>query len=96
MNNTTVDSLSYYNSTSELYWVIPLVIPELVSLLCLISAIYGMFQGIEIGHPIYAVLFTNLVVATTSTILNMFLFPNPCNKKDVTAPPGSTRENATM
>ena len=73
INSTFV---SHYNNSSELYWVIPMVIPEFASLICLLSGIYGMFQGIEVCHPIYAVLFTNLVSALLSTILNLVLFTN--------------------
>jgi hypothetical protein len=50
------------NSNSEEdYPSYPIIIPDCASLLLLMSGIYGMFQGIEIGHPIYTVLFTNLV-----------------------------------
>ena len=73
INSTFV---SHYNNSSELYWVIPMVIPEFASLICLLSGIYGMFHGIEVCHPIYAVLFTNLVSALLSTILNLVLFTN--------------------
>jgi len=44
------------------YSTFPVIIPECADLLFLLSGIYGMNQGIEIGHPIYAgVNFTDIV-----------------------------------
>jgi hypothetical protein len=50
------------------------VMPEYFNLLFLICGLYGMYQGIEIGHPVYAVLFLNLLVPTISTILDIAVF----------------------
>ena len=39
-----------------------------------IVGIFGMFNGVQISHPIFSVLFTNLVVGLISTFLNIFGF----------------------
>jgi hypothetical protein len=37
------------------------IIPDIVSVLILVLALLGMYQGIEISHPVFSVLFANLV-----------------------------------
>jgi hypothetical protein len=50
------------------------VLPEYINLFFLTCGLYGMYQGIEIGHPVYAVLFLNLIVSTMSTVLDIVVF----------------------
>jgi hypothetical protein len=38
-----------------------LVLPEFIIFLLLLATISAIYRGVEIGHPIYAVLFANLV-----------------------------------
>jgi len=38
-----------------------LVLPDHANLILLLFAVYGMYQGIEIRHPLYSVLFMNLI-----------------------------------
>ena len=54
---------------------VTLVIPELIYLFIFLLGIYGMYQGIEIQHPLYAVLFLNLLVPSTFTAVNIIAFP---------------------
>ena len=54
---------------------VTLVIPEFIYLVIFILGIYGMYQGIEIQHPLYAVLFLNLLVPSTFTAVNITAFP---------------------
>ena len=75
MNNIII-SMSQFINKSELFWNTLILFPDCTSLVCLLAGICGMFQGIEVCHPIYAVLFTNLVSALLSTILNLVLFTN--------------------
>ena len=51
-----------------------LLLPEYANLLLFIAGIFGMFNGVEISHPIFSVLFTNLVMGLISTFLNIFGF----------------------
>jgi hypothetical protein len=48
--------------------------PELINMAFLLLGIYGMYRGIEIQHPLYAILFCNLIVPLISTIINTTVF----------------------
>jgi hypothetical protein len=48
--------------------------PELINMAFLLLGIYGMYRGIEIQHPLYAILFCNLIVPLISTIINITVF----------------------
>ena len=48
-----------------------LLLPEYANLLLFIAGIFGMYNGVEISHPIFSVLFANLVMGLVSTILNI-------------------------
>ena len=50
------------------------LIPELLNVLLLGLGVYEMHEGIEIGHPVYALLFANLVVALISSLLGLVSF----------------------
>ena len=51
-----------------------LVVPEFVNFILLTIGLLEMYQGIEIGHPIYAILFANLLVALSSSFLGIISF----------------------
>ena len=51
-----------------------IIIPELINMAFLLLGIYGMYRGIEVQHPLYAVLFSNLIVALLSSIINTTVF----------------------
>ena len=51
-----------------------LVVPEFVNFILLTIGLLEMYQGIEIGHPIYAILFANLLVALSSSFLGIVAF----------------------
>ncbi len=48
-------------------------IPDVLDFIVLAIAVYGMYKGIEISHPIYALLFTNLTFALFATAINLFV-----------------------
>jgi len=50
------------------------IIPEYFNIFILLAVIYGMFCGIEVGHPIYAVLFINLIVPLCATLAEILFF----------------------
>ncbi len=50
------------------------IAPEVINLVFLLLGIYGMYRGIEIQHPLYAILFCNLIVPLISTIINTTVF----------------------
>jgi hypothetical protein len=50
------------------------VVPEYFNLFFLSCGLYGMYQGVEISHPLYAVLFLNLTVSLISTMLDIAAF----------------------
>ncbi len=52
-----------------------LIVPETINIWLLLIGIYGMYQGIQIIHPIYAVLFLNLLVQFVSSGISLVAFP---------------------
>ena len=71
-NSTSSD---IYNNDNPIYILqIISVLPEYFNLFLLSCGIYGMYQGIEISHPLYAVLFQNLIVSLISTLLDIIVF----------------------
>jgi len=48
--------------------------PEVLNLVLLAAGLCGMYLGIEIGHPVYSLLFTNLVFPFTVTVINLVSF----------------------
>ena len=71
-NSTYSDSYSTDNPTYILQ--IFCVMPEYINLFFLTCGLYGMYQGIEIAHPLYAVLFLNLIVPLISSLLDIAIF----------------------
>jgi len=72
-NITNSDSKAFSNTTLVIGdW---LGSPEYFNLLFLLMTVYGMYQGIEINHPLYAVLFADLIVATIFMVVNILGFP---------------------
>lgn len=56
------------------------IVSTQVTLECLSSAVlfcgsYLIYKGIEIGHPVYAVILANLIGTLASSLLNSALFP---------------------
>jgi hypothetical protein len=54
--------------------VVPISV-EVINVTVLLIGVYQMYFGIEIGHPIYGLLFLNLVLALVSSLINIFIFP---------------------
>ena len=48
---------------------------DITNIIVLTSGICLMYFGIEICHPMYAILFTNLVVTVISSLINVLVFP---------------------
>jgi hypothetical protein len=72
-NNST--SSDTYNNDYPIYALqIICVLPEYLNLFFLFCGLYGMYQGIEIAHPLYAVLFLNLIVPLVATILDIIVY----------------------
>ena len=80
------ENMTYHNTSSEmvegndnailsLTITSILVAPEFVNLIFLIIGIYGMQKGIEISHPLYAILFLNLITSLAVTLINISAFP---------------------
>jgi hypothetical protein len=51
-----------------------IIAPDYINLVLLITFIYGMYYGIEIQHPLFAVLFLDLVVVLLFDLVNILLF----------------------
>ena len=71
---------TYYHKNSahvgggRLQRMVGLVWPEFCNCLLLGIGLYEMYQGIEIGHPVYAILFSNLLVAFIFSFIGIFAF----------------------
>ena len=49
------------------------ILSELIGLVLLSFGMVGMFNGIEIGHPVYSVLFSNICFNFSTTFFNFVL-----------------------
>jgi hypothetical protein len=49
--------------------------PGCINTFLLSVGLYQMYSGIEIAHPVYAVLFCNLLVTLISSMIDVFIFP---------------------
>jgi len=77
MNLSVSESLPNYqleNNTLTMILQTAMIVPEYFNLVFLLAGIYGMYQGIEIKHPLYAVIFLNLIVALFFTLLDLAVF----------------------
>ena len=52
-----------------------MIVPECLNLFFLISGVYGMYRGVEINHPLYAILFADMIVPMICSTINIFSFP---------------------
>jgi hypothetical protein len=55
--------------------VIVQIILELFSSAIIIFVVYKMYKEIEISHPVYAIIFSNLITSLLSSLLNSIIFP---------------------
>ena len=64
------------NSTQSwpIYLSGAIVAPEFINLFLLGSAVYVMYNGIEILHPIYSVLFLNTSIALLHSVFDIVIF----------------------
>jgi amino acid transporter len=53
------------------------VCPECVNIVLLSTGIFQMFKGIEIDHPVFNILFLNLIITLVSSLINILAFPLP-------------------
>ncbi len=75
MNNSSSISEVIQNiGESNIFLQFCLVLPEYVCFVFLLIGMYTMFHGIEIIHPLYTVLFLNLLVSCLSTVINIAAF----------------------
>jgi hypothetical protein len=72
-NNSTSSDICNIDNPIYILQIIS-VLPEYFNLFFLFCGIYGMYQGIEISHPLYAVLFQNLIVSLISSVLDIIVF----------------------
>ena len=49
--------------------------PDYLNVILLSAGMYGMYHGVEIQHPLYLVLFLNLVASWVSSLMNIVGFP---------------------
>lgn len=66
--------------SKEEYILFPVCL-EVGSSILLLLGIHQMYVGIEINHPVYGILFGNLMFALVSSLINIFVFPFLTNFK---------------
>jgi hypothetical protein len=66
-------SLVHQNETVEMVFI-PICL-ELFNIMMLFAGMCLMYLGIEISHPVYGLLFSNLIVTTISSLINVLVFP---------------------
>jgi hypothetical protein len=49
-------------------------VPEYVNIILLSLAIYGMYQGIEIKHPLFTILFVTLIEAFLTSVTEILAY----------------------
>ena len=67
-----------------------LVIPDFFNLVLLSMTVYGMYQGIEIQHPLYAVLFADVILPTICSVVTILSFAFISNLKFIVLSNGTT------
>jgi hypothetical protein len=70
LNESFAPDAAVLNTTFS--WI--LILPECSNAVFLMAGIYGMFHGIEISHPLYAVLFLSLWVPFLATAAELAAF----------------------
>ena len=58
--------------SSSAQWIV--FSPDILSIVLLTLAIHGMYLGIEVGHPIYSVLFANIIFPLVFTLAGTVAF----------------------
>jgi hypothetical protein len=71
--NTSFQIVNDTAAISEISYV-PIIL-ELFNIILLLACTCLIYSGIEISHPVYAVLFYNLVIALLSSFINSMIFP---------------------
>ena len=72
-NITNLEANNLVNNNSNLDIGLPvlLVIPDYFNLLFLLAAVLFMYHGVEISHPLYFILFVNLVIPLFASVTNI-------------------------
>jgi hypothetical protein len=73
MENSSITELGasdYDNLTFTSKLIV--VVPDFVNLITLFFGMYGMHQGIEIQHPLYSLLFINLLAGPPGAARDYF------------------------
>jgi hypothetical protein len=74
LGNYPVNSSFAHQNETIVMVVIPVCL-ELVNIMMLTAGMCLLYLGIEISHPIYGILFSNLIVTTISSLINVLVFP---------------------
>ena len=72
--NSTSDFVSNNSLSLSIEMPILLVIPDYIIPIFLLIAVYGMYHGVEISHPLYSVLFLNLIFTLCASVINISAF----------------------
>jgi hypothetical protein len=71
--NATVDLFQEIDKFSTLTTFM-FIVPECINIIVLVIVLYGMYQGIEIKHPLYSILFANMIITLASSVTDIIAF----------------------
>ena len=75
-NNSVINSSALTTNMPYL-----LVIPEYFNICLLLIGVYGIYRGVEISHPIYFILFVNLIIPLSVSVINIIAYQITSTKK---------------
>ena len=71
--NTTFDIFQEIENSNSLAKIM-FVVPEYINVFLVITALYGMYQGIEIKHPLYSILFSNMIITLATSLVDIIAY----------------------
>jgi hypothetical protein len=83
MNGSFSEVLLQNSFENETWLQAAMIVPEYFNFVFLLAGIYGMYEGIEIQHPLYAVIFLNLMIALFFTVVDLIIFFFLCSNRFV-------------
>jgi len=64
-------SVSLFGDNDHLVVYIAIISPEILGLVLLALGISGLYNGTEIGHPVYSLIFANVMFPFFVTVINI-------------------------
>ena len=69
--NSETKNLVNESNSFDIGMPLLLVIPDYFNIFFLLLALFGMYHGVEISHPLYSMLFVNLIIPLSASVTNI-------------------------